>query len=314
MHSRAAHESYSLALYYQVTAKCMRSRAAQYGVYLFIAAVVFSGLLATDSRIRPQNGELHIVMLDVGQGDAIYIRTPEGMDMLIDGGPDRHVVHQLGSVMPPYDRSLELVIASHPDADHIAGLTELPEIFQIGTYIHSGVEKSTGFTAAIDEWPQRYGVHVLEAYRGWRLDLEQDLWLEFIHPDPKNLHEEVNDDSVMFVLHYKEFEALFTGDSSIEIEEEIIEHYGPHAQEVLESDLLKVGHHGSKTSTSQAFLNITTPEIALINVGWQNKFGHPHEGPMRRLSKATQKIFRTDIQGRIECKTDGYSVECHPQR
>lgn len=284
--------------------------------YILIVAglVLLAASLLTDPRVSQSNDELLIVMLDIGQGDAIYIRTPGGIEILVDGGPDRHVVHELGQVMAPYDRTLDIVIASHPDADHIAGLTELPALYSIGTYIHSGVEKSTGFVEAINKWPEQYGTHVLEAYRGWILEIEQDVWLEFIHPDPQHFHEEVNDDSVMFVLHYKEFEALFTGDSSVEIEAEIIEYYGAQAAQVLESDLLKVGHHGSKTSTSQALLDISTPDTALINVGWQNKFGHPHEGPMRRLESSTERIYRTDTQGRIQCKTDGHSHECHPLR
>lgn len=274
---------------------------------------MLGGIIARDTRVLPPDGELQIVMLNIGQGDAIYIRTPSGYDILVDGGPDRTVIHELGTVMPPYDHTLDMVIASHPDADHIAGLAELTDSYRVDTYIHSGVVKETGFARELDNWGQQYGTHVLEAYRGWRLQIEEGLWLDFIHPAPPNFHAEVNDDSVMFVLHYNEFTALFTGDAAVEVEEEIIEYYGPTASEILNVDLLKVGHHGSRTSTSQELLDMATPETALISVGWQNKFGHPHPEPMDRLEEMVPHIYRTDLQGRIHCRSDGFTHTCSSQ-
>lgn len=280
---------------------------------VIVCVAVLGAAVWNDQRIRSTN-DLEIVMLNIGQGDAIYIRTPNGYDILIDGGPDRTVIQELGSVMPPFDHTLDLVIASHPDADHIGGLAELTDSYTINTYIHSGVIKETGSARALTEWEDLYGTHVLQAYRGWNLHIEQDLWLEFIHPDPTHFHEEVNDDSVMFLLHYKEFTVLFTGDSAVEVEKEIIAHYGTTAAQVLDADVLKVGHHGSRTSTSQELLDISTPRTALINVGLQNKFGHPHPEPMRRLEKIVQYIYRTDLHGRIYCSSDGYAHTCIPQR
>lgn len=248
---------------------------------------------------------LTIVMLDIGQGDALYIRTPQGTDLLIDGGADRRVLSELGEVMPPQDHQIEVVIATHPDADHIAGLTELPEVYDLDTLITSGTKKQTGFSQELSTWNEKYGVTVVEAYRGWRLNIEEELWLEFLNPNPPHFHKAPNEDSVMFVLHFKEFSAFFTGDASTEVEHEIVEEFGS-----FDIDILKVGHHGSKTSTSATLLDATTPEVALISVGAQNKFGHPHFEPVHKLEQRGIQIFRTDVDGRVLCTTDGREFRC----
>jgi len=251
-------------------------------------------------------------MLDIGQGDAFHIRTPQGFDIIVDGGPDRRVLTELGEVMPPYDHAIELVIATHPDADHIAGLTELPDDYTIERFISSGSQKSTGFSRELDTWNEQ-GVEVGNAVRGMRLDIEENVWLEFLHPDPPNVHEDPNDDSVMFILHYKQFSALFTGDAPTEIEDEIVEKYDTFGHSTLDVDLLKIGHHGSRTSTTAAFLEATTPSIALISVGVDNKFNHPHAGPLYKLNAFGIRVFRTDILGRIICYTDGNGIQCAPE-
>ncbi len=243
--------------------------------------------------------ELVITVLDIGQGDAIYIRTPGGVDILIDGGPDRKVISELGEVMPPFDRNIELVIATHPDADHIAGLTEIPYSYTIGTLITSGSTKSTGFSREMESWTEEYGIETLHAYRGWQLPIEEGLWFEFLHPDPPIFHDDPNDDSVVFILHYGEFRALFMGDASIENEHDFLEKYQPVSG--WDVDILKAGHHGSRTSSSAELLDAVTPETVLIPVGKDNKFLHPHSGPLLRMYKRRMTIWRTDTQGRIVC-------------
>lgn len=241
---------------------------------------------------------LQLTMLNIGQGDAIHIRTPHGTDILVDGGPNRSILSELGQVMPSTDHTIELVIATHPDADHIAGLVELPDAYTVQTLITNGTTKSTGVSEALDRW-EGEGVQVLHAARGWTMDIEEGLWLEFLHPDPPRFHEDTNEDSVVFLLHYGEFTALFTGDATIENEKEIVDHYSPSTG--FDVDLLKVGHHGSRTSTGQELIDATTPAIALISVGQENTFGHPHAGPLHRLQQGGAEIWRTDTHGRVVC-------------
>lgn len=249
--------------------------------------------------------DLKIVMLDVGQGDAFYIRTPEGRDILIDGGPDRSVLWELGSVMPPFDYTLEYVIATHPDADHIAGLAEIPEMFFIDTLITNGVQKETGVSQAITALSQqRKHIH---AVRGQKIEIEKDLFIEFLHPVPSALHGDAyNNDSLVFILRYKDFSALFTGDIEMEVEEELVAFFG----DALDVDMLKIPHHGSKTSTTEGLLSATSPQIALMSLGKENTFGHPHTTVLWRIEQRAIELWRTDVNGRVECYSDGANLYC----
>lgn len=286
----------------------MNRKRVEFIVILFLCCgfgwYAWSVCSATDEA------QLQVVMLDIGQGDAIYIRTPDGTDILVDGGPDRTVLHELGSVMPPWDHTVELVVATHADADHIAGLTEIPDAYEVKTLVTSGVEKETGFSEALSSWEEARGVKVVQAQRGWALELEPDCWLEFLHPDPGRFHKDINDDSVVFLLHYGDFHALFTGDVSIEIEEELLEHT---QLSTVDLDLLKAGHHGSRTSSGEALLHATTPEVVLVSVGAGNKFGHPHPEPMRLFHGSGAAIYRSDQHGRVKCLTNGADFTCNPE-
>ncbi|OGY86841.1 MAG: hypothetical protein A2233_05315 [Candidatus Kerfeldbacteria bacterium RIFOXYA2_FULL_38_24] len=272
-------------------------------IYSFIV-LLFLILYPAWQWIPKTSSQLKIAVLNVGQGDSIYLRTPAGMDILIDGGPDRKVLSELGEVMPPYDHQIELVIATHGDSDHIAGLAELSEAYSVKTLITNGDKKDTAFTQALSAWREQ-GVEVWPAYRGWHLELEQGITLDFLNPNPPNLHKDTNDNSVVCVLSYQGFSALFMGDAPLGIEDELLK-----AGLLKHVDILKVGHHGSRTSTGSKFLQTLTPAIALISVGFQNKFGHPHAAPLLRLKNRGVNVFRTDLQGRIICQTDGQAFSC----
>lgn len=278
---------------------------------VFFAVCIIALVTFEFTQSAQQTDILRIEILDVGQGDAIYIRTPKGKDILIDGSIDRHTIYELGAVMPKTDRYMDVVIATHPDADHIAGLTELPHYYSIANLWRSGAENTTGFFAALNTWEENYNVQVAYPKRGEIIPIEDGIQLEILHPVSGVYSSAVNDDSVMFILRYEEFEMLFTGDASTEIEEEIIEWYIKQGREQeLDVDILKVGHHGSKTSTGNAFLNAIRPDIGVISVGAGNKFGHPHSGPLANLHRAGVDVLRTDLHGRITCTSDGSNYAC----
>lgn len=250
------------------------------------------------------SGQLEITMLDVGQGDAIYIRTPGEQDILIDGGPDRSVIYELGQSMPPLDHTLEWVLATHPDADHIAGIPEVAQVVDIATLITNGVPKDTVYANAVD------ALQPTTAQRGQTLALENELTLEFLHPDPLALHGDAyNDDSLVFIVRYRDFSMLFTGDIEESVERDLAALY----TQQLDVDILKVAHHGSKTSTTPELLHATTPELALMSVGQDNRFGHPHAGTLYRLEQYTIPVLRTDQHGRITCTSDGEEYACAGQ-
>lgn len=251
---------------------------------------------------------LTITMLNIGQGDSVYIQTPLGQDILVDGGRDRSVLYELGSVMPARDHVIEWVVATHPDADHIAGLSEIMDVYRVEHLFWNGREKETASSDALLKKARDSNVQLLQPQRGDRIELEPHLTLEFFHPASELVHEDTNDDSIIFLLRYKEATSLFTGDASQNIEEELVRAYG----ERLNAKVLKVSHHGSRTGTSEAFVSAVHPRTALISAGVDNEYGHPHAAPLYRLQQAGAEIFRTDRHGRVRCTTNGDDFLCTP--
>ncbi len=272
----------------------------------FTLIVFLLALLASHAhsvwQSRPSD-QLTITMLDIGQGDAIYIRTPQGNDILIDGGPDEKLLAELGSTMPHGDTKIELVIATHPDADHIGGLESLGRRWTVGTLLVSGARSNNPLHDAYLEWESTVQAKQV-ALVGNVIQVEPELSLTILHPDGSTAAD-VNDQSVVVLLRYKEFTALFTGDAGIKVEELFSDN-----QLIQELDLLKVSHHGSKTGTSQELLAATTPKIALISAGKSNSYGHPHAQVMHRLEQFEVAVFRTDLQGRVTCVTNGGVPSC----
>lgn len=242
--------------------------------------------------------EAHFI--DVGQGDAVFLDAPV-KDILIDGG-DR------GDTVVNYlDRlgveSLDLVIGTHPHADHIGGLINLFEEIPVDEVLDPGVTHTTiTFEDYIDLIDQK-DIDFTEGSAGMERDLGEDSTMKVIFPrSPSEDH--LNNASIVTKVTFGEVSFMFTGDAEKEAEQEILTRdYN------LDSDILKVGHHGSRTSTTQGFLEEVDPETAVIMCGLDNQYGHPHEETLTRLYQAGVDIYRTDHQGSIVITTDGETYE-----
>ncbi len=256
------------------------------------------------------DGKLHVYFLDVGQGDAILVVAPDGRQILVDGGPSpTALLNELGAVLPFWDRSLDLVMLTHPDADHMTGLVVLPQRYRIGQVLdvpQSDLAQDAGpwleglRSAAI---PRRY------AQRGSTLPLG-DLLITVLNPAPEPLTGTVSDDNnnaIVLRLEYGRVSLLFTGDVEREAEETLIATGAP-----LRADVLKIGHHGSNSATSAAFVTAVSPQVAIISVGADNSFGHPHPAVLERL--AGIEVLRTDLDGRIEVVSDGETMWVKTER
>jgi len=257
---------------------------------------------------RP-SGLLIVTALDVGQGDAIYIRTPGGNDILIDGGPaNGRVLEALERHLSPSNRTLELVVLTHPDADHVGGLPDVAEKFSIPRALETGVRRLSGPDRRWEEAIAGQDSQVIEAKAGNVLQIDE-VRLTVLWPteDADRLAMNVNDTSVVLRIDYGTTTWLFTGDIESGIEERLLQ-----LGRLADVDVLKVGHHGSITSSSQEFLDVVKPEIALISSGKGNSFGHPHPVVIRRLERLGAEIFRTDMIGDIVCQSDGRQVSCRP--
>jgi len=248
-----------------------------------------------------RQGELTVAFLDVGQGDSIYIEAPNGNQMLIDGGPDKKVLRALGKVMPFYDRSLDIVAVSHPHKDHIAGLDEVLRRYEVGAAMSSGTEHKT---AEYDLWKKTLeakGVQEIFGRRGMRVHLGGGAELEVLLPNQDVTHEEPHDGMLVMQLRYGETAIMLTGDMEAALENYLIAFDGPK----LKSNLLKVGHHGSRTSSSLAFVGHVSPEYAVIQSGKDDSYGHPHPETVGTFKRLNIPMLLNEQLGTIVVTSDG---------
>ena len=247
---------------------------------------------------------LTVAFLDIGQGDAIYIEAPNGNQVLVDGGSGRQIFRALGEVMPFYDHSIDVVIATHPDADHIGGLPFVLDRFAIGVVFEPGVQSDTN---VYQEFEKRAsdGTHLHQlARRGMRLRLDRNVALDILFPDQDTTGWETNTASIVARLVYGESSFLLTGDSPIKIEKYLIALDG----EKLQSDVLKAGHHGSRTSSAPEYVAVVHPQYAVISAGLNNRYGHPHQEVLDIFTKLDATILRTDESGTIIFKSNGVTL------
>lgn len=271
-----------------------------------LAILTVVALLAITLASLP-DGRLHLIMLDVGQGDAILIESGDGRTLLIDGGPDPDLVlRRLGEFLPFYRRRIDVVLLTHPHQDHVAGLVEVLHRFEVGLILDSGraFDNPTydRFVALARAEP---GGRLVTARAGQRYGLGQATFT-LLYPSPADAagplpDDDINNASVVGVLRFGAFSALLTGDAETPVEGRLLERglLGP-------VDVLKVGHHGSRSSSSPGLLDATAPQLALISDGVDNDYGHPAPVTLAALAaRAGLIIHRTDLEGSIEVISDG---------
>jgi len=244
---------------------------------------------------------LEINFYDIGQGDAILVETPNKKQILIDGGPDLTILEKLGKELPFWDRYIDLVILTHPEYDHLGGLIEVVKRYKIGGILTTGVVRDT---AEYKEWKkvvENKNIPIYIAQIGEVIELDKEINLVVLHPS-NNLNnkkfEKSNNTSMVAQLVYKDFELLLTGDIEREVEQALV---GLGIN--LNSDILKVAHHGSKTSTTKNFVKAVNPIVAVISAGKDNFYNHPHREVLENL--AGIPIFITGQDGDIKVLSDG---------
>jgi competence protein ComEC len=272
------------------------------GAKLLIGIPALLVILAWTAAAQMPDRHLHIHFLDVGQGDAIFIQCPTGQQILVDGGPSPStLLSHLGSRMPFWDRSLDLVILTHPEVDHVGGLVDVPRRYEVGLALDSGQECTNAtcesWRALIEERATPYRA----AQAGMQITACGAVMLDILHPPAPLMSDtssDINNNSVVLRLQYGQFSALLTGDLMKEAEGVLLKSGQP-----LNSLVLKVPHHGGDTSLTMPFLEAIDPELVVISVGADNRFGHPDEVTLDKLSAV--ETYRTDRDGNIEVVTDG---------
>ncbi len=256
---------------------------------------------------------LEVTFFDIGQGDAIFIETPQGHQVLIDGGPTSAILEKLAKEMSSYDRTIDLIILTHPERDHLFGLLEVLKSYHVENILWTGIIRDT---AEYQEWInliEKEGANLFIVEAGQKIILQEDplIFMEILHPFENLEGQEIknsNDTSIVAHLFFDDISFLFTGDITKKVEQELIIRENSCSNSCkfakLKSDVLKVAHHGSKTSTSPEFLAVVSPEIAVIQVG-ENSYGHPHPEVLANLEQFGIYILRTDKDGDIKIVSDG---------
>ncbi|HZP58294.1 MAG TPA: ComEC/Rec2 family competence protein, partial [Dehalococcoidia bacterium] len=251
---------------------------------------------------------LAVTVLDVGQGDAILIRAPGGRDVLIDGGPGRAVLRGLGDALPWDDRSIELMVLTHPNADHQAGLIDVLARYDVrsvlsGPAVERGAVPQAWAQAVADE-----GAPVQVARAGMSFDLGSGARLDVLGPDEAMAAADVNDTGVVLRLTYGDVRMLFTADIGADAERALLADGAD-----LRADVLKVAHHGSATSSTARFLDAVRPRLALVSAGRDNPFGHPAPETVQRL-QAYAAVYNTADHGALRIETDGRTLRLRTDR
>ena len=282
------------------------------GFLLVILLCIFLTLgIYITSVISLSDKSLRIIFCDVGQGDAIYVRTPSGIDMLIDGGPDEKVLSCLSRHMPFWDRSIDMVFVSHPHADHFVGLLSVLERYKVGMFLREDLVNNTEAYSVLSREVSSQKIKEKVLWRGDKIRFPDGVTVSVLGPtksyiDITSPDKKINSSefaSMILKVSFGEFDGVFTGDTQLRQFREDFKESGRYKVEVLQ-----IPHHGSKTGVDIELLREIKPSIAVVSVG-KNSYGLPNKQVLEMLSQMKIKTLRTDVVGDIAIVSDGRKLE-----
>jgi len=276
--------------------------------------IIYSGLgilfifsLILSWRIFYYSEGLKVYFLNVGQGDAILI-SQGNQQVLIDGGPSEQVLmEKLGQFIPFWDRKIEMLIATHPDKDHIAGLMAVMKNYQVGAIINSRVPPESEISQEFEKIISQEKITEMTGEPGWKINWRSGASLKILEA---KIAKDTNQGSIVTRLDFGENSFLFTGDITETEEKELIS----KISDALPADFLKIAHHGSKYATSIEFLNSVQPKEVIISVAQNNRYGHPTEEVLSRLKEKGITLLRTDQDGDIIYACPGIKKDCFREK
>ncbi len=259
-------------------------------VIALLSSFIFFSVFNNSLR-RPE-----IYFLDVGQGDSALIRLPGNKNVLIDGGPDNLVIQRLGKIIPFYQKTIDLMILSHPHDDHITGLIETIRRYQISTLIYMWQDRPTELLKMLLLEAKKKNVKIIELKDRANLKYQMGCELKIINPESLEIKEDPNN-SLVVKINCISVSALFTGDNNSSVEARLLQ-----TGEDWSAQIFKAAHHGSKTANSVNFLKAIHPSLLIISVGILNRFGHPNAEVIERVVELGINIKRTDKDGTIKIR------------
>jgi competence protein ComEC len=268
------------------------------------ALILVLGAITLASR---PDGRLHLTVLAIGQGDAILLEAPSGSTMLVDGGPDPELtLRRLGANLPFWARRIDVLALSHPHQDHVAGLVDVLDRFRVGSVLHAGIAFENAAYDRLLADALADSIPVRQVVAGESFALDGATTVEVLYPSRADAtaplpEGDINNGSVVLLVRHGGFTALLTGDAEAPVEAAIL------ARELVPRvDLLKVGHHGSTSSTTPSLVEATDPSVAVISSGQGNEYGHPAPETLATLAAhAGMTVHRTDLEGDVEVESDG---------
>lgn len=274
---------------------------------LLLFALLLVNFMGWGLVLERREQRLELTFLNVGQGDAILIETPDRVRMLVDAGKDDSGVVALAGKLRPW-QGIDVLMLSHPDGDHVGNMAHILKRYDVDSALYEPVEHDNeaygNFKTAVAE----LGVEVVDPAAGEIYRLGCCVKFEILWPQRQAEGLEPNDTSIAFLLTYGEFELLSLGDLSTEYEIGIVKKRG-----IGSVDLLKVSHHGSKTSTSAEFVAQVLPTTSVIQVGKGNSYGHPRPEVLAALANFDSAVYRNDVHGQVTYSTDGFSYQVTTQ-
>jgi len=275
--------------------------ATFFAVVLFALSFIFRVTPATPQNVPLVDGKLTVDFLDIGQGDAILVRGPDGTTVLFDAGPDRTLLARLGEVLPFWQRSIDMIVITNPDKDHIAGFIPLLQTMTVGAVLEPGTSSVSATYRALKEEIARsqkeHGTRTFVARKGMHFAIGGGAEIDILFPDRDVSSWKTNDGSIVARVAYGSTALLLTGDATKKTEALL-----GHLESV---DVLKVGHHGSRTSTGERMVAMLKPKWAVISAGLQNKYGHPHQETIAVLKENDVTPLITYEKGTITFISDG---------
>ncbi len=259
-----------------------------------------AGLLK--NKDKPEENLLKVTFFDVGQGDAVHIMTPDGYEMLVDGGPSAKILKLLSSPRSFFDRDIDIVVATHADSDHVSGLTNVLSRYNVKTVLYSTAGYDKTVARSYRQQAEKQGTKMIIAHTGQLIKLGSSTTVEILSPKFQDTSKwDTNPASVVLKVIYGKVSFLLTGDAPVGIERYLVKNH----KKRIESTILKLGHHGSNTSSSEFFLKAVNPSLAIISAGKNNHYNHPHPEVVKRVDDLGIKTLSTIDTGTVIIYTDG---------
>jgi len=247
------------------------------------------------------NNIMTVAFLNIGQGDSIYIESPTHQQMIVDGGPNGAILSEISKIMPWYDRYIDVLMISSPDVDHYGGFIDLLKRYDVGLVIEPGTTGGSSSYKVLEDLIVKKHIKKVIALRGQSIELGGGAHFDVFFPDRDVSKLETNTSSIIGQLVYGSSTVMFNGDAPSATEEYVLDLDGSK----IKSDILKAGHHGSKTSASEVFVSAIAPKYAVISAGLNNKYGHPHQETLDLFKKLNVETFITFNLGTIVFKSEG---------